>query len=209
MIASIVFGFLCSALIGGVIGSKLSMPLVITAQTVPLAAIQPARSKQTIIELQDETGKFLTIIQKDGVPLLQQWRTQLTTKNPELVCLDENVGEIINNVSVLEDKAKEADSAFKAIYEQNKIDSREFNRLFSTSGGFEYAITGLGNYKAGLVRIFMGNPTCESVIKNGNLPSEYALMIRSIDQFSIWIANSQDALNNYREALRKEMRDTP
>jgi hypothetical protein len=174
------------------------------------ASPQPSmlpRSKQTINELLDESGKLLDII-KTGLPLADEWRASITSQNPERICLDLDSIAFQDKISKLAAKLIAAHSAISNIYEQNRIDQVEFNKIFALgdTGGFTNGAVALQNYRRNIAQLGE-HPTCDILIRSHDVPGMFLTMDRSLEQFSVWLAQSQENLSRYRDNLRKELRN--
>jgi hypothetical protein len=171
------------------------------------------RSKETITELLNESDALLGIVQKTGLPFLEEWRT-ITIQNPERICLDLDSHVLQDKITTLANKLDAAHREISNIYERNRIDQVEFNKVFGSPmtgvgpSGFAVAAQSLRQY-AHEINLLGEHPTCENLIRVGNVPYIVVTMERSFDQFSIWIAQSQENLNRYQDNLRKELRNAP
>jgi hypothetical protein len=172
------------------------------------------RSKQAINELLDESGSILSVIEKSGLPLANEWRESITTQNPERICLDIDSRTLQDKITALANKLDAAHRDISNIYEKNRIDQAEFNKVFGSPmvgvglAGFAAAAQPLRQY-AHEINLLGEHPTCEALIRVGNIPTMFVNMSRGLDQFSIWVAQSQENLSRYRDNLRKELRNVP
>jgi|GEM_PF-6054732 len=174
-------------------------------------ATQPKkpRSKETIRELLTESAKLLEVVQS-GVSLANEWHDSLITQNPERICLDINSRSLQDKITALANKLDAAYREIANIYDQNRIDQAEFNTAFGSSvanAGFAPAAQSLRQYAHG-INLLGERPSCETLIRTGNVPIMFVNMVRSLDQFSIWIGQSQENLSRYQDSLRKELRNS-
>jgi hypothetical protein len=72
-------------------------------EAVPQPAAPP-RSKQAINELLDESGAISSIIEKSGLPLINEWRESITTQNPERICTDIDSRALQDKITTLANK---------------------------------------------------------------------------------------------------------
>lgn len=195
---------------------RLLFPAVSSLGAPPVQPSQlPAgRSKQTINELLQESSVIESVIEKNGIPLIDEWRQSLTTQNPERICLDIDSRNLQDKITMLANKLGTAQRAISNVYDQNRIDQVEFNKVFGSpiagvgAGGFDAAAQSLRQYAHG-INLLGEHPTCDILIKTGNVPNMFVGMVRGLDQFSIWIAQSRENMSRYRDNLRKELRDAP
>jgi hypothetical protein len=172
------------------------------------------RSKQAINELLDESAAISSVLEKSGIPLINEWREYITTQNPERVCLDIDSRALQDKITALANKLDAAHREISSIYEKNRIDQPEFNKIFGSqltgvgASGFAASAQPLRQY-AHEINLLGEHPNCEALIRTGNIPNMFVNMIRGLDQFSIWIAQSQESLSRYRDSLRKELRNAP
>jgi hypothetical protein len=175
---------------------------------------EPPRSRQAINELLDESGSILSVIEKSGLPLINEWRESITTQNPERICLDVDSRTLQDKITALANKLIAAHTEISNIYEKNRIDQAEFNKVFGSPiagagpAGFAVAAQPLQQF-AHEINLLGEHPTCEVLIRSGNIPTMVVNMSRGLDQFSIWVAQSQENLSRYRDNLRKELRNAP
>src|ERR1700730_10069546 len=106
------------------------------------------RSKQAINELLEEIGAILSVIER-GQALLTEWRETVTNQNPERICLDLDSRTLQDKITAFINKLNSAQRDMAAIYEKNRIDEGEFNKVFGPGGtvwGYQAAAGFLGNY---------------------------------------------------------------
>jgi hypothetical protein len=175
---------------------------------------EQVRSKQAINELLEESGSILNIIDKSGVPLVNEWRESITAQNPERICLDLDSSGLQDKVKALTAKLDDAQQKISTIFNQNRIDQAELNKAFASPiagigpEGFAAAAQSLRLYGTGIIPIG-GHPTCEALVRAGNMSISFVNMIRNLDQFSFWVGHAQDNLSRYRDSLRNELRNAP
>jgi hypothetical protein len=198
--------------IAGAVARKLPTPQSgMFSEAAPKPSPAP-RSKQTINELLDEIGKLLDLVQKTGIPLRDEWQI-LSSKNPERICLDLDTHTLQDQISKLTDRFHAAQAAIAAILEENRIDQPELSPLIgglhgAQPPGFIDAITSLTYYRNNIAR-FGDHPSCEMLVGSNSVPNIFLVMDRGLQQFSVWLGESQNRLVNYRDALRKELRNAP
>jgi hypothetical protein len=172
------------------------------------------RSKQAINELLEESGAFQNVVERAGLPLANAWQESITTQNPERICFDMDSRTLQDKITTLANKLDAAHREISNIYEKNSIDQAEFNKIFGSTmvgvgpAGFAVAAQSLRQY-AHEINLLGEHPSCEVLIRTGNIPSMSVNMSRGFDQFSIWVAQSRENLSRYRDNLRKELRNAP
>jgi hypothetical protein len=176
-----------------------------------MPAPKPQRSKQAINELLDESGKILDIVKKN-IPILEEWR-KLLNQNPESVCLGSDQEALKGQIKSLTDKIRESGEEVGNVLEQNSIDRAELTLLLRNTRmpmlfGFAAATNTLFAYRGDISRI-EGHPSCDAIVRANQIPTAYANMLTGFLQFSSWLGETQEKLSNYRDDLRKELRNAP
>jgi hypothetical protein len=170
---------------------------------------QTPRTKQAINELLDESGKLSNLVSKTGVQLASDWQT-LTNKNPERICLDLDSRSFRNEIETLALRFRDASITLETIYDQNRIDQPEFNRIFPHGNrfGFVNGLSGLEDYSRRIAMVG-DHPTCDDLVRSGKMLDIIIAMDRYHQQYNVWIGGFQENLNRYRDNLRTELRKIP
>jgi hypothetical protein len=176
------------------------------------ASPQPPRSKQAINELLNESGAILDVVEKSGIPSVKEWNQSITTQNPYRICLDLDSSALQAKIRTLANKMDAADKAIASVFENNSIDQVELNKAFASPtaispAGFASAGQALQLYATDINFQAAGQPTCENLIRTGNLLNSFTNMVRNWDEFSRWVGRARDNLSQYRDNLRKELRN--
>jgi hypothetical protein len=167
------------------------------------------RSKQTINELLVESGALLDLIEKTGIPLADKWRQSITNQNPEMACLKHSNDELKGKIAKLADEFAVAQTAMEAIFRNNKIDRGELIPLVGNPPilpyEFDSASKNLQQYRA-LIEKFGDDPSCGTVVEF-DIPHAFLYMNRGLDQLGVWLGETLSRVNEYRNSLRKELRN--
>jgi hypothetical protein len=178
---------------------------------------KPPRPKQTLTDLLTESDQLLTVVEKTLIPLQIEWRGSVGGKNPERICLDLDSQVLQNEMSSIIERLRAADTAILDVFKQNRIDQDELRPLVSypdlrDMGPDESPLTSaafrLSNYRAA-VKGLGEHPTCEAVIKAELSRKYFEMTMGALNVFDTWLNQAQQRLNDYRDALRKELRNAP
>jgi hypothetical protein len=174
---------------------------------------KPARSKQTLAELLAESGALLDIFEKTLVPISQDWAS-IRSQNPEMLCLSWDSRPFQEKMSSLSDRIIAARKNVEDILQQNRIDRAELEPLLgpprsaAVDSPFEAAAGRLERLRDEIKKL-SERRTCEDIVHAGSAPELYMQMQNAFIQFSEFIGNSEVRITNYRDALRKELRNAP
>lgn len=186
-------------------------------QKVPNSPPPPAppRPKPTISDLLAESGMLLDIVEKTLVSLEKEWRNTLGGQNPERICLGFSSLAMQDEVSSLAARLRTADQAIFDVLKQNRIDIGELAPLIGypaqATGDDELQLANAAHYLdayGSTIKRLGEHPTCEDVIKV-DVTRRYSEMTGVLNGFYSWLLQAQEHLSNYRDALRKELRNAP
>jgi hypothetical protein len=180
------------------------------------ATSKPAapRSKQAINELLEETGKFQNPIEQ-AFPIMADWQSQIMSQNPQRMCLEPDFSRSLGEqVGAVANRLDSTQREVSSIYEANSIDGGEFNKIFGSlrgpgPNGYAVAAQALRNYSRDINPVMGRSIPCENLLKSINMLITFSNMTKALDQFSLWISEAKNNLSNYRNNLRKELRDAP
>lgn len=177
-------------------------PITADVPQAAAAVISPPTTQRAITELLNESGGLLDIIQNTGIPLANEWRSSITSQNPEKICLDLSSLSIQGQISDLIGKLRVAHDTMSSVLEKNRIDQAELTPLLGSVPGlipmnFIQAGNILEQYRASIEQLGE-HPTCDELIRTKNVPNTFLLMDRGLEAFSIWLALPSWSARNSR-----------
>jgi hypothetical protein len=172
----------------------------------------PPRPKPMISDLLAESGTLLDVVKKTLVPLEKEWREILGGQNPERICIGVSSGSLQDEATSLSGRLRAADKSILDILEQNRIDRKELAPLIDYPiQPDETRLSGLADYLDQYKQQIAGfgdHPTCEALIK-ADASYRYREMTGQLNSFNQWVLQANERLSDYRDALRKELRNAP
>ena len=175
----------------------------------------PPRSKPLISDLLAESGALLDIVEKTIIPLENEWRNSLGGQNPERICLSLSSRGLQDQISSIAERLRTADKDISDVLKQNRIDRGELVPLIGYAAdvadpdespllGSAYQIENYGK----TIKQLGEHPTCDDVIKM-DIGRRYFEMNGVLNGFNTQMLQAKERLSNYRDALRKELRNAP
>jgi hypothetical protein len=171
--------------------------------------------KQAVNELLEETGKFQNPIEQ-AFPIMADWQSQIIGQNPQRMCLEPDFSRSLREqIGTIANRLDSTQREISSIYEANGIDGIEFNKIFGSPlggpgpNGYAVAAQALRNYSRDINPVMDRSISCDNLLKSISMLITFSNMTKALDQFSLWISEAKNNLSNYRNNLRKELRDAP